>query len=131
MSLLAAEITGALKKDPGEVYKGLESMFGSHFYARIDVKTTLEKKEILKQLSSENISASKLAGEKIIDVQTVAPGNKAKIGGLKVTSENGWFAARPSGTENIYKVYAESVLSKGHLLQIQIEAEEIVNRALQ
>jgi alpha-D-glucose phosphate-specific phosphoglucomutase len=131
MSLLAAEITGALKTDPGEVYKGLESKFGSHFYARIDVKTTLEKKEILKQLSSENICASKLAGEKIIDVQTVAPGNKAKIGGLKATAENGWFAARPSGTENIYKIYAESVLSKEHLLQIQIEAEEIVNRALQ
>lgn len=131
MSLLAAEITGALRKDPGEIYQELEKMFGKHFYDRIDVKTTIEKKEILKQLSTENISTPKLAGEKIIDVQTVAPGNKAKIGGLKVITENGWFAARPSGTEAIYKVYAESTLSKEHLLQIQTEAKEIIDRALQ
>jgi phosphoglucomutase len=129
MCLLAAEITAALRKDPGEIYRELENKFGNHIYARIDVRTTPEKKEILKQLSAGNISASEMAGEKIINIQTAASGNNEKIGGLKVTTENGWFAARPSGTEAIYKVYAESVLSREHLVRIQREAEEIVNQA--
>jgi len=98
-------------------------------YARIDVPTTPEKKEVLSRLSSENISASELAGEKITAIQTSAPGNNVKIGGVKVITQNGWFAARPSGTEAIYKVYAESVLGREHLAQIQTEAEEIVNQA--
>jgi|GEM_PF-17917 len=129
MSLLAAEITAVLKRDPGEIYRELEKKFGSHIYARIDVQTTPEKKEILSRLSSDNITASKLAGEKITAIQTTAPGNHVEIGGVKVITQNGWFAARPSGTEAIYKVYAESVLGKEHLVQIQTEAEEIVNQA--
>jgi len=104
--------------------------FGRHVYARIDVKTTPEQKEILSRLSSDNISAAELAGDKIVAIQTAAPGNNVKIGGVKVITQNGWFAARPSGTEAIYKVYAESVLSRQHLLQIQTEAERIVNQAL-
>jgi phosphoglucomutase len=130
MSLLAAEITAVLKKDPGEIYRELENKFGRHVYARIDVKTTPEQKEILSRLSSDNISAAELAGDKIVAIQTAAPGNNVKIGGVKVITQNGWFAARPSGTEAIYKVYAESVLSRQHLLQIQTEAERIVNQAL-
>lgn len=129
MNLLAAEITAITGKDPGEHYKGLEEKFGSPVYERMDAPAEPEQKEVLKKLSPEMVSADTLAGEKITAKLTNAPGNNAAIGGLKVTTENAWFAARPSGTENIYKIYAESFKGKDHLKQIQEEAQGIVNDA--
>ena len=107
-NLLAAEITARTGKDPGEHYQGLISEFGTTYYTRIDAPATLEQKERLEKLSPDAVAASTLAGEPITAKLTKAPGNNAPIGGLKVLTENGWFAARPSGTENIYKIYAES-----------------------
>ncbi len=130
MDLLACEITAKTKKDPGELYRDLEQAFGSAVYERIDAPATAKQKEILKGLSSDMVTTEKLAGEKIIAKLTHAPGNDAPIGGLKVVAENGWFAARPSGTEEIYKLYAESFKGKAHLKKIQEEAQFIVDRAL-
>lgn len=130
LNLLAAEITAKLKKDPGEIYQGFEEKFGKSFYERIDVAASPEQKKILKNLSADNVTSTSLAGEEISGIYTKASGNDAKIGGLKVQSENGWFAARPSGTEDIYKIYAESFISKEHLQQIQSEAKEIVHLAI-
>jgi phosphoglucomutase len=130
MSLLSAEITAVTRRDPSENYKILEGMFGSAIYERIDVDTTQSEKEVLRKLSPDNIFTDQLAGEKIIHILTVAPGNRVRIGGVKVITKNGWFAARPSGTEDIYKIYAESFKGKEHLAQIQEEAQSIVNQAL-
>ncbi len=130
LNLLAAEITATLKKDPGLIYQEFEEKFGRAYYARIDVPSTPKEKAILKNLSAEDVTSSTLAGEEIIGKFTRASGNNAAIGGLKVSTENGWFAARPSGTEDIYKIYAESFISAAHLENIQNEAKEIVQNAI-
>jgi phosphoglucomutase len=129
LDLLAAEITARTGRDPGEHYRALEAQFGSPVYERTDVPATLAEKDALKNLSAHSVTASELAGEKITARLTHAPGNGAPIGGLKVVTENGWFAARPSGTEEIYKIYAESFRGHGHLRQIQREARAIVQTA--
>lgn len=129
-ALLSAEITAKMKKDPGVIYNELTKEFGEPFYDRIEAKATPEQKEKLKKLSASQIKHKDLAGEEIKLILTNAPGNNAPIGGVKVTTENGWFAARPSGTEDIYKIYAESFLSKNHLNKIIDEAQTIVNAAL-
>ena len=130
LNLLAAEITAVTGKDPGEHYKALEAEFGSPVYERQDVPASPEQKTVLGNLSPDMVEAKELAGEKITARLTHAPGNGAAIGGLKVTTENGWFAARPSGTENIYKIYAESFKGRTHLEQVMLEAQGIVNAAL-
>ena len=130
MDLLAAEITARTGKDPGQHYREITSEFGCPFYSRIDVPATPEQKAILQKLSPECVSEEDFAGDRIIAKLTTAPGNKAPIGGLKVTTAMGWFAARPSGTENIYKIYAESFRDENHLSRILSEAREIVNQAL-
>ena len=129
-ALLAAEITAKMKKDPGEIYQELTAQFGEPFYDRLEASATVAEKDLLKKMSPEQISSKELAGEKIQAVLTKAPGNGAPIGGLKVTTENGWFAARPSGTENIYKIYAESFRDKNHLHQILQEVKKLVSDAL-
>ena len=131
MDLLAAEMTARTRKDPGEHYRVLTAEFGTPFYTRIDTPATPEEKAKLLKLSPEAVKDSTLAGEPIVAKLTRAPGNNAAIGGLKVASKTGWFAARPSGTENIYKIYAESFTSREHLTQIVAEAREMVNRALE
>ncbi len=131
LDLLAAEITAITGHDPGEHYKSLESKFGSPVYERLDVPATTAQKAVLAQLSPEMISARELAGEKIVATFTRAPGNNAPIGGLKVVTENGWFAARPSGTEDVYKIYVESFKGPAHLQQIKEEAQAIVKKAFQ
>jgi phosphoglucomutase len=128
--LLAAEMKATTGKDPGEVYAGLEERFGHSVYRRIDVAASAEEKAVLKQLSPDQVPSSELAGEPIRDVLTTAPGNGASIGGLKVVAEHGWFAARPSGTEDVSKVYAESLFGEDHLDQILAEAQQIVKDAL-
>jgi phosphoglucomutase len=130
MNLLAAEITARTGKDPGEHYRELTAQFGSPLYTRIDAPATPEQKTRLERLSPESVKEFKLAGEPIIAKLTRAPGNNAPIGGLKVVAANGWFAARPSGTENIYKIYAESFKDQAHLDAIVQEAQQIVNKAL-
>lgn len=126
LNLLAYEITARLKKDPSVIYKELESQFGVSYYERSDAVASPEQKAKLKKLSPSDISSKTLAGEEIDGIFTNASGNNQPIGGLKVTTKNGWFAARPSGTEDIYKIYAESFISKEHLKLIQNEAKEIV-----
>jgi len=128
--LLAAEITARTGKDPGEHYRALTAEFGTPCYTRVDAAATPEQKDRLKKLSPDAVAAATLAGEPITAKLTRAPGNDAPIGGLKVVAANGWFAARPSGTENIYKIYAESFRDQAHLEAILREAQEIVNRAL-
>jgi phosphoglucomutase len=130
MDLLAAEITARTGKDPGEHYRDLTADFGTPYYTRIDAPATPEQKTRLRELSPESVRESSLAGEPITAKLTRAPGNNAPIDGLKVVAASGWFAARPSGTENIYKVYAESFKDQSHLNAIVSEAEEIVNNAL-
>jgi len=125
-ALLAAEITARMGRDPGEIYREVRSEFGDPIYERIDAPATPAEKAILGQLSSDQIKSSELAGEKITAKLTTAPGNGEAIGGLKVTTENGWFAARPSGTEDVYKIYAESFRDAVHLRQIQGEAQSLV-----
>ncbi len=129
-ALLAGEITASTGKDPAEIYQEFTKEFGEPVYDRIDAPATPEQKDKLKKLSPEQISSSELAGEKITNILTNAPGNGAAIGGLKVETANGWFAARPSGTENIYKIYAESFKGKEHLQQLQEEAQKVVNDAI-
>jgi phosphoglucomutase len=130
MDLLAAEITAVTGKDPGEHYADLTRRFGAPAYERMDAPAGPAQKAALATMNPEMITDSELAGEPIRQVLTRAPGNDAPIGGLKVIAENGWFAARPSGTEDIYKIYAESFLGEDHLHRIQDEARSIVNRAL-
>jgi len=130
MDLLAAEITAVTGKDPGEHYRELTAEFGHPYYMRIDAPATPAQKAALLKLSPEAVKATTLAGEPIIARLTRAPGNDEPIGGLKVVSASGWFAARPSGTENIYKIYAESFRDQGHLNEIVSAAQEIVNQAL-
>jgi len=129
LNLLAAEITARRGKNPAELYKELENKFGSPVYERMDASASLEEKKVLKNLDPEIIKEESLAGEKIISKITRASGNNALIGGLKVITKNGWFAARPSGTEAIYKIYAESFLGDDHLKRIKEEAQTIVNNA--
>ncbi|UBF28640.1 phosphoglucomutase (alpha-D-glucose-1,6-bisphosphate-dependent) [Kovacikia minuta CCNUW1] len=130
MDLLAAEITAKTGKDPGQHYQALTDRLGNPFYKRIDAPASPEQKARLSKLSPEDVKASTLAGDAITARLTNAPGNGAAIGGLKVVTENGWFAARPSGTENVYKIYAESFKSEAHLEQILQEAQQIVTEAL-
>jgi len=130
LGLLAAEITARTGKDPGAHYQELTAELGTPFYTRIDAPATLADKNRLKALSPEAVTATELAGEPIVAKLTKAPGNNADIGGLKVVAKNGWFAARPSGTENIYKLYAESFNSPAHLEAIVGEAQRIVSRSL-
>ena len=128
--LLAAEMKARTGEDPGEVYAGLADRFGPAAYRRIDVAATPEEKAVLKELSPEQVTSDELAGEPIEVVLTEAPGNGAAIGGLKVAAEHGWFAARPSGTEDVYKVYAESFRGEDHLAQLIDEAQQLVSDAL-
>src|SRR5713101_7945656 len=130
MDLLAAEITARTGKDPGEHYRELTAEFGAPYYTRIDAPATPEQKAKLQKLSPDEVKESNLAGEPITAKLTRAPGNNAPIGGLKVIAASGWFAARPSGTEDIYKIYAESFKSQAHLSAIVSEAQEMVNNAL-
>ncbi len=127
LGLLAAEITAVEGKDPGELYKGLTEQFGAPVYERIDAPANPDQKAILSRLSPDAIDANELAGDPIEAMMTTAPGNGAPIGGLKVQTARGWFAARPSGTENVYKIYAESFAGEDHLRTIQQEAKAIVN----
>jgi phosphoglucomutase len=128
MGLLSAEISAKLGKDPGVRYRELTAQFGDPVYERIDAPASAAEKAILQKLSPEQISATELAGEKIEAMLTTAPGNGAAIGGLKVVTKNGWFAARPSGTEDVYKIYAESFLGKEHLRRIQEEARAVISK---
>ena len=130
MDLLAAEITALTGKDPGEHYRELTAEFGTPYYTRIDAPASAEQKAKLQKLSPDAVKESDLAGEPITAKLTAAPGNGAPIGGLKVVARSGWFAARPSGTENIYKIYAESFQNQAHLNAILSEAQQIVNNAL-
>jgi phosphoglucomutase len=131
LDLLAAEITAKTGRDPGEHYADLEARFGQPIYERMDAPASPAQQAVLANLSPEQVEAEELAGERITARLTRAPGNDAPIGGLKVTTENGWFAARPSGTEHIYKIYAESFLGEAHLRRIQEEAQAIVGAAFQ
>jgi phosphoglucomutase len=131
LGLLAAEMTAVTGKDPGQLYAELTEKYGAPVYQRIDAAATKAQKAKLARLSPAEVTAKTLAGEPITAVLTEAPGNKAAIGGLKVATENGWFAARPSGTEDVYKIYAESFLGAEHLKRVQEEAQALVNAAIQ
>jgi phosphoglucomutase len=130
LNLLAAEILAVTGTDPGQHYQTLSGMFGVPIYERIQAPATRVEKAALKALSPEQVKSEELAGEKILNKLTRAPGNGAEIGGLKIVTENGWFAARPSGTEDIYKIYAESFRGPDHLRNIQAEAQEMVTETL-
>ncbi len=130
MDLLAAEMMARTGRDPGELYRELTKELGEPVYERIDAAATPSQKTILSKLSPEQVQAAELAGDKIVAKLTMAPGNGASIGGLKVVTEQGWFAARPSGTEDVYKLYAESFRGKEHLKRIQEEAQALIARAL-
>jgi phosphoglucomutase len=130
LGLLAAEMTAVMGRDPGELYRELTREFGEPAYQRIDAPATPEQKAILAQLSPRQVQASELAGERITGLLTTAPGNNAPLGGLKVIAPSGWFAARPSGTEDVYKLYAESFKGRDHLSRIQAEAQAIIRRVL-
>jgi phosphoglucomutase len=130
MDLLAAEITARTGKDPGEHYQELTAAFGVPYYTRLDAPATPEQKALLQKLTPEAVAEDKLAGEPILAKLTRAPGNNAPIGGLKVVTANGWFAARPSGTENVYKIYAESFKGQAHLDALVAEAQRLVTNAL-
>jgi len=129
-ALLSAEITARMGRDPGEIYRELAREFGEPAYDRVDAPATPEQKQVLAQLSPQQILSADLAGEKILSILTQAPGNGAAIGGVKVSAKSGWFAARPSGTEDIYKIYAESFRGAEHLRRILAEAQAIVGAAL-
>ncbi len=130
-SLLAAEITARMDRDPGDIYADLENQFGAPLYERIDAPATKAQKAALSKLTPEKLKLDTLAGEPVESALTKAPANNAAIGGLKVSAANGWFAARPSGTEDIYKIYAESFKGKAHLKKIQAEAQAIVTSAVE
>ena len=128
--LLAAEITAKTGKNPAQLHQEQVDRFGQSWYKRVDTPTTLEQKQKFARLNGDDVTASTLAGEPITAKLTEAPGNGAKIGGIKVTTRNNWFAARPSGTENIYKVYAESFVSPEALDQVLDDADQVVAKAL-
>ena len=130
MALLAAEITAKMDKNPGDLYQELAERLGNAVYDRVEAPATPEQKEMLTKLTPKQVRFTELAGEKIQHILTKAPGNDASIGGLKVVAENGWFAARPSGTENIYKIYAESFRGQDNLKLILENAQTIVNDAI-
>lgn len=130
MDLLAAEMMAKTGRDPAELYRDLTNELGEPVYERIDAPATPEQKAILSKLSPDQVSATELAGDKIVAMVTTAPGNGAAIGGLKVVTDQGWFAARPSGTENVYKLYAESFQGNEHLKRIQEEAQALITKAL-
>jgi phosphoglucomutase len=130
MCLLAAEMLARTGKDPGEIYRSLTERYGAPVYERIDAPATPQQKAVLAKLSPEQVTAKELAGDPIEAMLTTAPGNGAPIGGLKVVTKRGWFAARPSGTENVYKLYAESFAGEEHLRRIQDEARELLSRVL-
>jgi len=127
MTLLSAEIKAVTGRDPAEIYKSLEDEFGKSYYGRIDAPASSREKEILKNLSQDDITVDRLGGEKIENIFTKAPGNGAPIGGLKLVCPNGWVAMRPSGTEDVYKIYAESFISQEHLETLQKDASDIVS----
>ncbi len=131
LDLLAVEILAVTGRDPGEHYQELEARFGKTWYARKDAPVSTAGKDILSNLSPEKVAATEMAGDKITAKLTRAPYNDAPIGGLKVKTKNGWFAARPSGTEDVYKIYAESFIGAEHLTRIQAEAQAIVDAALE
>jgi phosphoglucomutase len=126
--LLAAEITARLGRDPGALYAELTREFGAPVYERIDAPATIEQRRRLAQLSASQVETKELAGDPILGILTKAPGNGESIGGLKVVTGNGWFAVRPSGTEDVYKLYAESFKDREHLARIQGEAQALVGR---
>ncbi|MFE2918268.1 phosphoglucomutase, alpha-D-glucose phosphate-specific, partial [Kitasatospora indigofera] len=130
LALLAAEITAVTGRSPSERYADLTARHGDPAYARVDAPADREQKALLARLSPEQVKADTLAGEPITAILTQAPGNHAPIGGLKVTTENAWFAARPSGTEDVYKIYAESFHGPEHLTQVQEEARALVSDVL-
>lgn len=130
LALLASEIIAKTGKSPSQHHAGLVDQYGESWYARVDAPASLEEKATLSKLSPEQVTATELAGDAITARLTEAPGNGAKIGGLKVTTDNAWFAARPSGTENVYKIYAESFVSEEHLAQVQESAKQVVSEAL-
>jgi phosphoglucomutase len=130
MGLLAAEILARTGKDPGEVYHALTEQFGAPVYQRIDSPATPEQKALLAKLSPDQVTAAELAGDPIQSMLTTAPGNGAPLGGLKVSTAKGWFAARPSGTEDVYKLYAESFAGEDHLHAIQRDAQALLARVL-
>ena len=131
MGLLAAEMTAVMGRDPGELYQSLTHDFGAPVYQRIDAPATPAQKHVLEQLSPQQVKASELAGERITGRLTTAPGDDAPIGGLKVVTANGWFGARPSGTEDVYKIYAESFQGKDHLRRIIDDAQALIATTLQ
>jgi phosphoglucomutase len=130
MGLLAAEMMAHTGKDPGEIYHALTVQFGAPVYQRIDAPASAEQKALLAKLSPPQVSASEVAGDPIKAMLTTAPGNGAPLGGLKVSTTRGWFAARPSGTEDVYKLYAESFVGEEHLRSIQREAQALLTRVL-
>src|SRR5690606_21099522 len=130
LALLAAEIQAVTGRSPSELYRELPGRFGEPAYARVDAPATREEKAVLGKLSAAQVTADRLAGEPITAVQTAAPGNGESLGGVKVATESAWFAARPSGTEDVYKIYAESFRGPGHLAKVQEEARSLVAAAL-
>ncbi|MER2138379.1 MAG: phosphoglucomutase, alpha-D-glucose phosphate-specific, partial [Arthrobacter sp.] len=130
LALLASEITATTSKTPSQHYRELTNRFGDPVYARVDAPATREQKAALSKLSPSDVTATTLAGEEITARLTEAPGNGAPVGGLKVTTENAWFAARPSGTEDVYKIYAESFKGAEHLSEVQAEAKAIVDAVI-
>ena len=130
LALLASEIKAVTGQSPSQIYAGIEERFGRSYYARVDSDATREQKARLKKLSGDDVKVSDVAGEKVQRVLTEAPGNGAAIGGIKVVTEHAWFAARPSGTEDKYKIYAESLIDADHLARVQDQAREVVAQAL-
>jgi phosphoglucomutase len=130
LALLAAEITARTERTPSELYRELTDKYGDPAYARVDAPADREQKAVLSKLSPEQVTATELAGEPIVATLTRAPGNDAALGGLKVVTENAWFAARPSGTEDVYKIYAESFKGPDHLAQVQEAAKELVSSVI-
>jgi phosphoglucomutase len=130
-ALLAAEITAKMKKDPGEIYRELTKELGDPLYDRISAPASSQEKTELQGITKKDIQVTDLAGEGILSVLTNAPGDGTPIGGVKIVAKSGWFAARPSGTENIYKIYAESFSGKEHLQQVEAEAQTIVGRGFE
>ena len=127
MALLSAEITARSGKDPGELYELLSMELGHSWYERIDAPANAKQKTILKNLKPEQVNLKQLAGEPVRSITLSAPGNRQPLGGIKVSTENGWFAARPSGTEDAYKIYAESFRGDDHLKEIQSEAQAVLS----